>query len=261
MRVFRSIVGAFFALSLGLSPAAWSAETVPPEVAAKRAGADKAARAAATLSPLNMIFTPIAPCRVFGGIAQAAGQTLNFQITGTANLTAQGGPNGGCGIPAYAKAVSMNLSATSSSAGKIIGFAKGTARPNTVSLNYQPGKTEPAGTIVALDGAGKASIYTSAASRTFGDITGYYEPQLWAYVDPNAQLIDSSGRVTSIAKTATGRYTVVFDRVIENCITTASSDFNGRFVGASTAGSSVFVFIQSYQVEVTDYYFNLLVSC
>jgi hypothetical protein len=42
-----------------------------------------------------LVYRAITPCRVFGGIAQTAGQTLNFQITGTGNLSGQGGPNGG----------------------------------------------------------------------------------------------------------------------------------------------------------------------
>jgi hypothetical protein len=261
MRMFRSIVGASVAVSLCLSPAAWSAETIPPELAARRAGADKAARAAATLSPLNMVFTPIAPCRVFGGIAQTAGQTLNFQITGTANLNGQGGPSSGCGVPASAKAVSMNLSATSSAAGKIIVFAKGTARPNTVSLNYQPGKTETAGTIVAMDDAGKASIYTSAASRTFGDVTGYYEPQIWAYVSETGNIVDSSGRVLSVTKGGAGNYTVAFDRNIDTCTAIASSDYIPKMMGAYTNGSVVFIFVQNSNGDYQDYYFNLIVNC
>jgi hypothetical protein len=165
----------------------------------------------------ELVYTPIAPCRVFGGIAQSAGKTLNFQITGSANLGGQGGPSSGCGIPASAKAVSMNLSATSSAAGKIIGFAKGTARPNTVSLNYQPGKTETAGTILAMDGAGKASIYTSAASRTFGDVTGYYAPQMAAVIYPSGDIRQATPRVVSASKVADGNYQVFFDRNVTAC--------------------------------------------
>jgi hypothetical protein len=263
MRRFRSLLLALLAFAVGLNPAAWSAaETVPPEIAAKRAGADKAARAVApTLSPLNLIFTPIAPCRVFGGVAQSAGQTLNFQITGTADLTGQGGPGGGCGVPAYAKAVSMNLSATSSAAGKIIGFAKGTPRPNTVSLNYQPGKTETAGTIVAMDDAGKASIYTSAASRTFGDVTGYYEPQLWAYVGLDGNLIDSSGRILRTLRIANGTYDVIFDRDVFRCSAVASSDYEPLMMAAFTGGARVTVYIKNGDNVFTNYYFNLIVNC
>jgi hypothetical protein len=214
---------------------------------------------AQTTTP-NMIFTPVEPCRVFGGIAQTAGQTLNFQITGSANLGGQGGPSQGCGIPAYAKAVSMNLSATSSAAGKIIAFAKGSPRPNTVSLNYRPNETATTGTIVRLDDAGKASIYTSAASRTFGDVTGYFEPGMHAYIAANGSILRRS-RVVSATKLGIGYYQVLFDRKLETCFVNASADIDAITVSARTVANAVNVYTYNKTGAANDYWFFITVHC
>jgi hypothetical protein len=254
----------FFAVSPARSEGpAFSAP--PPPKAGSAASRAVAAQGLNSTGSDVMLYTPIAPCRVFGGIAQSAGQTLNFQITGSANLGGQGGPANGCGIPGHAKAVSMNLSATSSAAGKIIAFAKGATRPNTVSLNYQPGKTETAGTVVAMDDAGKASIYTSAASRTFGDVTGYYSRQITGMIAPDGSIYNGNSSIVSSLRNSAGSFKVTVDRDVTYCSAHATGYSGYVYASAYTFDGNkvqVYIWYLSGSAQVAyDSYFYISVNC
>ncbi len=252
-----SLFSALAILLLAVAPASRAEEKVPPEVAARRSG--KVTQA--TLSRPNMIYTPITPCRAFGGQAIATNQTKVFLVAGSSNLTAQGGPAGGCGIPAYAKAVAINLSSgTSTAQGYLTAYAAGAPRPNQASLSYRayPATT---GSIVQLGSGGRVSVYASAATRVTGDIAGYYEQQLWAYINIDGTVIDSSGRVTATSNPATGSYKVTFDRDITTCAAVASSDFQPWMVAALTSGDTANVYISDGSSKYINYYFNLVVTC
>jgi hypothetical protein len=263
----RSLLCAFMAFNLGAGAASAAETAFPPgpgsqPVASAPAAAARAA--AAPPNPLEMVYTPIAPCRAFGGIAQTAGQTLNYQITGTADLGSQGGPNGGCGIPASATAVSVSLTATSSAIGKIIAFARGTVRPNTVSLNYQPGKTETAGTAVALDSAGKLSIYSSAASKAYGDIVGYYAPQIRAHINATGTIRSATSRVLTAEKLSTGYYRITIDREIESCAVNATISGGTFYISAYTGSNGIYVttwYLNGTAVQYFDLAYMIVVAC
>jgi hypothetical protein len=199
MRMRRCMTCILTVLSLGLSPVSLMAQVAPQ------------------IEQPELIYTPITPCRAFGGIAQTPGQTLNFQITGAADLSGQGGPTKGCGIPASAKAVSINLSASSSSTGKLTGFAKGTTRPNITSLNYQPNKTETAGTTVSIGSDGKISVYTSGASKSFGDVTGYFAPQIAVFLRGDGSVVSATTRILKTEGSGSGQYKITVDRNVESC--------------------------------------------
>ena len=51
----------------------------------------------------KLIYVPFPPCRIIdtrlGGGPLAAGQPRSFEVSGTENFAAQGGMEGGCGIP------------------------------------------------------------------------------------------------------------------------------------------------------------------
>ena len=61
----------------------------------------------------DLSFTPVAPCRILdtrlAGGPLAPGAPRSFVVAGTAGFGAQGGREGGCGIPAGAAAVEMNF--------------------------------------------------------------------------------------------------------------------------------------------------------
>ncbi|WP_020178882.1 hypothetical protein [Methylopila sp. M107] len=260
MPTIRSSFYLSSALILAFTTASLAVEIVPADLAAKRAG--KASLLAD--SELGLIYTPIAPCRAFAPTApQASGKTANFKVTGSDSLVAQGGPSIGCGIPASAKAISVNFSAvTPTSNGYLRAFAAGTPRPIATALNYRSGVTITSASTVALGEGGELSVYVSGGTRVIGDVTGYFEPQLWAYVGPNGALIDSSGRVQSVTRNGIGNYTVTFDRSVDSCAAVTSSDISPKLTAAYTSGNSANVRVTAILgLLPDDGYFNLFVKC
>ncbi len=233
-----------------------------PVVFALMLGVVSAARSAETSPPNDMVFTPVAPCRAFGGQPVVPSQIRDFAIAGAVDMTGQGGAAAGCGVPASAKAVSLNLSAGASSlAGYLTAYAAGGRRPNMASLSY---KTNAAttGVIVQLGDGGGISVFASSPTRVGGAVTGYFEPQLWGSFAANGTLVASTGRVTSAVRADTGYYRIVFDRSVAACAATASSGATSpKIVGVSTLGDAVYVSIVDPTGKYTDYPFSLTVKC
>lgn len=87
-----------------------------------------------------------------------------------------------CGIPATAKAVSINLTTvTPTAAGFIILFPSGVAAPMTSAINFPAGATRANNAIVALspDGTGRiqalAGMIGAGAVHLIVDVNGYFE--------------------------------------------------------------------------------------
>ncbi len=258
MRHSVGLPTAIFALAVALvvAPAVRAQQKDPP---APASGGQVSQAAAA--SPYSMIYTPIAPCRVFGGQPIATNQTGVYRVSGNSNLTAQGGPVGGCGIPAYAQAVSINMSSgTSTAQGYLTAYAAGAARPNQASLSY---RTYPAtsGSIVQLGSGGRISVFASAATRVSGDVTGYYERQLWAFVDLYGTVLNSSGRVTGTSVEGTGQYTVSFDRNLDTCSATVTPNFGVKFPNVHLYGNNVQITLFSPSASYIDGDYFVQVSC
>jgi hypothetical protein len=261
MRV-RSILCASAALCLALSSFAEAAEPrVPPVLAAKRTG-KRPPPPPATPSPQELLYVPIQPCRAFGASTPVpAGQTRNFQISGNGSFAGQGGPGGGCGIPASAKTVSMSISAQSASNGYLTAYAQGAPKPGTTALSYIANQTLTGGAIVPLGPTGQISIQVSQTTRLYGDITGYFAPQMWAYISSSGGVIDASSRITSAARSSIGTYTVTFDRSLDTCSGTASPDFTAHMSSVYTSGNIAYVYIYGTSGAPEDYWFNLHVNC
>lgn len=259
MRVARRVLLAAALTFTCAGSSGSAAERIPTDLAAKRSGVVSQA----TPSPLNMIFTPIAPCRVFfTPTAIGSNKSRDLQITGSGNLSAQGGPTTGCGVPAYAKAVAINVTAASpANTGTLRLYQTGTARSNFTTLSYGAGANTTSSSIVGLSAGGQLTAYSTALTRVAGDVTGYFEPQLWAYVHSSGSLIDSSGRVTSTSKSATGAYVVNFDRDISYCSVTVSADYMARMASSYTSGTVAYVYMFNADGVSIDYWFNLHVKC
>lgn len=133
-----------------------------------------------TRSPLA--FYELAPCRVvdtrdpagpLGGPALSPGVSVRtFPVTGT------------CGIPATAKAISVNQTVTEASAAGFIrvfaGDLTGALVPITSAVSFPAGKTRANNGIVALsrDGAGTIAVENDAVGGTLHfilDVNGYFE--------------------------------------------------------------------------------------
>ncbi|WP_020179849.1 hypothetical protein [Methylopila sp. M107] len=211
----------------------------------------------------EMIYTPIQPCRAFStSSAVAAGQTRNFQITGSGSLTSQGGPASGCGVPAYAKAVSVNLSAVNpTAAGYLRSYATGATPPGTTVVSYRSGANATAGATVALNSSGQMAVFVGGAAKVVGDITGYLAPQMWANVNYLGGVQSSSGRVNSTVRAGTGIYYVTFDREIGSCSAMATSGDAARITSVFLQTNYVTVYIYSTAGTLVDGNFVVSVKC
>ncbi len=118
----------------------------------------------------------LVPCRVldtrnpagpYGGPVLAANATRNVMLAGQ------------CGIPATARAVSVNVTVTgSTAAGNLRLFPAGTTLPLVSTLNYAVGQTRANNGIVALSAAGLAlrAVQTAGTSaHVILDVNGYFE--------------------------------------------------------------------------------------
>jgi hypothetical protein len=124
----------------------------------------------------NLSFFTVNPCRVFdtrevsgptGGAPLTCGTDQSFTIVG-----------GTCGVPASAKAVSLNVTATASTAqGNVRLFASGAPAPLVSSLNYLAGATRANNAVAPLSAGGQISVLCgpSGTTHVIVDINGYFQ--------------------------------------------------------------------------------------
>jgi uncharacterized repeat protein (TIGR01451 family) len=123
-----------------------------------------------------MDFYTVTACRVldtrnavgaYGGPALVAGADRVFPLLDQ------------CGIPATARAISVNLTVTQpTAAGNLRLYAAGTPLPTTSSINYVVGLTRANNAVVGLNGLGELAVYCGQASGTVHfilDVNGYFE--------------------------------------------------------------------------------------
>jgi hypothetical protein len=123
-----------------------------------------------------MGFYTLEPCRLvdtrdtvgtYGGPALAAGAPRVFPLAGR------------CGIPAGARALSVNLTVTQpTAAGNLRLYPAGLPVPLVSSLNYRPGETRANNAIVAVNGLGELAVYCAQVTGTAHlvlDVNGYFE--------------------------------------------------------------------------------------
>jgi hypothetical protein len=121
-------------------------------------------------------FFTLAPCRVLdtrnpngplGGPALAAGSIRTFVIAGR------------CGIPSNARAVSVNVAVTQSTAGGFVTvYPGGTSLPPVSTISYRAGQTGANNAVIMLGPSGDISAVATQASGTvdfFVDVGGYFQ--------------------------------------------------------------------------------------
>jgi Beta-propeller repeat len=126
--------------------------------------------------PTPLDFFTLSPCRLidtrnavgpYGGPALAAGADRTFTLAGQ------------CGIPATARAVSVNITVTAPSAtGNLRLYPAGTTLPGVSSINYAAGQTRGNNAIVSLNTGGAVTVRCAQASGTVDlivDVNGYFE--------------------------------------------------------------------------------------
>ncbi len=119
-----------------------------------------------TLDPCRVIDTRTAPGSL-GGPALAANNDRIFLVAGM------------CGIPATAKAISVNIAVTGSTVpGNVRIHPGGTTVPMIASINYSEGQTRSNNAIAVLNASGELAVFAAQASGTVHfilDVNGYFE--------------------------------------------------------------------------------------
>jgi hypothetical protein len=121
-------------------------------------------------------FFTLTPCRLldtrntagpYGGPALSTGQSRGFTIGGQ------------CGVPASARAVSLNLTVTgATAAGNLRVFPSDVTLPTASALNYLAAQTRANNAIVGLSATGALTLRCTQSSGTAHvvvDVTGYFE--------------------------------------------------------------------------------------
>jgi hypothetical protein len=139
-------------------------------------------------SAADLVYTPIAPCRVVdtrlaGGVL-AAGSQRSFYVAGTLGFSGQGGNPAGCGVPlGPATAAVINFVAVNpAGAGNLRAWAQGGAVPNASIINYAAlGMNVANAVVVPLCDATTATCPTDvtvqadvSAAHLVADVVGYF---------------------------------------------------------------------------------------
>jgi hypothetical protein len=188
----------------------------------------------------EMHFVPITPCRIVDtrpGTKLGAGAQRAFYVTGATGFAGQGGNSSGCGIPAGATAIAVNLLTFGAThAGYTRAWANGTSEPVSAVLAYPRSVTASGGATVAIaptEPSLRVHNYQGATDLTIG-VTGYYVKPLAGFISPSGSPYSGSSRIVSAAHPATGVYEVQFDRNIRYCAAQATVYVSNYFASVST---------------------------
>lgn len=245
---------------------AWTVHKVeePPRPAALT---NKSVRAVP--SPyLETSYVAITPCRVVdtrvNGGALGDGVAREYYVAGTFGFSPQGGKSGGCGIPTSAKAVSTTVTAVGAAGeGYVRSYPAGSSEPTATLLNYSKVNTGTSGNLPIRSGSGKHLALKNHLSSTHlvVDVTGYFIPQMDAYILSSGTISDNSGRLLSSTKTGTGTYSLQWDRDVTACSVNVNPDFSAKFATAYTSGTYTYVYTFTDAGVPVDYWFNINVNC
>ncbi|MTD15470.1 hypothetical protein GIS00_16160 [Nakamurella sp. YIM 132087] len=221
---------------------------------------------------MDAIYASVAPCRIvdtrFGGQSPlSSGSTKSYYVSGTTGFAPQGGKSGGCGIPSSATAVTVSMTAVDpSSVGFMRAWAAGTPEVTSTVLNYGTISTGTGATLPIRSPNGPHLTVKNFAGPTdlVIDVTGYYAPQMAAFVDVDGSLDWGTTRAVSSSRSSTGNYTVTFDRNISRCAFQVTPYAYNWVVATGPAGTnSVNVFIHDQYSPYTqhDTSFFMVVIC
>ena len=119
-----------------------------------------------TVTPCRLVDTRN-PAAALGGPALAASKSRVFTVAGQ------------CGVPLWAKAVSVDVAVTApSAAGNLTLYPGGTALPVASSINYKAGQTRANNAVVPLGASGDIVVYCNQSSGTAQfilDVSAYFQ--------------------------------------------------------------------------------------
>jgi len=153
------------------------ADDIDAEPRPRGAGPDVGADETGTIvPPVATRFHTVAPCRRVDTRSPSLGGPQPLAAGTLTRLALVGGP---CGVPATARAVSLNLAVTGpTTAGHLRLFPTGGAEPLVSAINYAAGLTRGNNAIVALGAGGEIAIrvgQTAGSVHVILDVNGFFE--------------------------------------------------------------------------------------
>jgi len=223
----------------------------------------------------DSVYVPIKNCRIVSTATAGGkipnGATRSFYVVGTAGFTAQGGQNGGCGIPVSATAISARVTSNSATAnGAFVVYPTGTP-VGQGTLYYAKGVNVTTGATLQL-GAGTGKVLTvknvQGPAHLIIDVNGYYDEQIGGMISPGGTVYSGSNHIVSASVVSTGVYRVTLDRDVTYC-TPMVDTYSGRGVyGSAYAFSATSVYVYTWYISASthvevpnSYYFYLTVTC
>lgn len=241
-----------------LSSATWGVERSPNDL-----GAAPPPAPLISSNKMELTFRPVLPCRAFDTPDPVPkGGIRNYQIRGGGDFRGQGGPHGGCGVPAYATSVFVSLTAQNPNGDGVLKAGNAyLADGGVVVVNYAERTRSNGAAILSLSADGKIGVSTTAKTRIAGDVTGYFAPQIHAVLAPTGGIYDGSPRVVESVRLATGSYRVQLDINPAGCTPIPTVNGNAYFASAYVSGS--YVYANTYLPGGTpvDVYWALYVAC
>ena len=192
-------------------------------------------KAQAQTPPADLVYSRIKPCRLFDTTKTQkipANGARSFLVSGAGDFARQGGSANGCGVPASAQAVSLNITAINgAAAGSLTAFPYAQTT-GVATLRFPVSAPESIGGIVDL-AQNRVTFKTTSTVNAIGDVTGYYAPQMWAHISFNGGTMSQS-RMLSARLFQTGIYIVRFDRDVRSCVVHVTSDASGLITAGYT---------------------------
>ena len=186
-----------------------------------------------------------------------------FQVAGTSNFPAQGGTNGGCGVPTSANAVAATVVAVNETGGFLVTWPTGSAQSNSSFMNFANTNLVSSGAEIPINTSINLLAGVSSTDVVI-DIDGYYVKPMFAHVAANASILQGS-RVTGNLLLDVGQYEVDFDRDVSQCAYNVSVDpstgFTLKVQPRSGVPDGVFVRIANLSDTNTSEPFYLTVTC
>lgn len=221
----------------------------------------------------DLVYTPLKPCRLFdtgksdGDTVIRAGAERDFLVAGTGPFEIDGGTPGGCGVPPYATAAVIALSARSPADGRLSVFAtpfEVPAPPPPVVnvLSYQANVVSTSQANVGLSKR-YMRVFTTARARVWGDVTGYFAPAIEGQIAADGTRTRTT-RIQRVVRTGTGYYNVYGDRDMTGCVALGTALTVDHIVNAIPNGIYVLVITQrvlSGGLVDSDAAFSLRVTC
>ncbi len=190
----------------------------------------------------SLEFTAITPCRVANtragtGVPLANNSEKNFYVFGpTPTLAGQGGNQ--CNVPAYVKAVHVNVTAISVTGGVSPGYLTvypfGAPRPDASVMNFAAGQVVANAFTVATGGGNfDLSVFNAfGITHVLIDILGYYTSPFVVEVNADGSVARATNGGSTTAANFTGNYQVNFPRDVTDCASIVT-------LGHSTSGPAV----------------------